>query len=81
MEGKFKETVQGDSSCVDGSDTRGRKNDALLACILLDIAQKGTLSCAGLACEKEGMVSMADEVQCRLELWGAGVNGRRVHVH
>ena len=57
------------------------EDNTFLSGVLLDIAQEGALARAGFTGEKEGMVSVADEVQCRLELRSAGVNGRGGGAH
>ena len=61
VEGEFEETVQCTSSCVDGGDARGGKHHVFLLHMAAHIAQKGTLTGAGLAGEEERMLRETDE--------------------
>ena len=67
VEGELEETVQCASSCVDGGDARGGKHHVFLLHMAAHIAQKGTLTGAGLAGEEERMLRETDERKRILE--------------
>ena len=75
VEGQLEEAVKGDASRIDGSNARRCQHNGLLACVLLDVSQEGALPRSGLTGEEEGVLCVADDVQCRLELRGAGIDG------
>lgn len=56
------------ASCVDGSDARRGKNDELLADVLADVLEEGSLAGSSPSCKEEALVGSCDEVVCILHL-------------
>ncbi len=62
MEGDFEETVQSDTTGVDGRNASRRQHHVLFLGVGADISQKGGLARSGSTCQEKRAVSVLDNL-------------------
>ena len=74
MERKFEKTVEGDSSCIDGSDACRCQHNIFLLGVLTDVFQESRFTCSRLSREEKGVGSELNKIQCIPKLRILGVD-------
>ena len=73
MEWQMEETVKGDTTCIDGGNTRGSQYDGLLLGIACHMAQKSRFTRPRLSGEKERVTGIFDYLDGLLPFLVVGV--------
>ena len=63
MKRKFEEAMEGDTSCIDGSNTSGCQHHVFLLGMLTDVFQECRFACPRLSCEEKGIGSELNKIQ------------------
>jgi len=68
MKGKFEKAVERSATCIDGSNTRRRKNDMLLVGMAGDVTKECGFTRPCFSCEEKRVAGKAYNLKCVLQL-------------